>query len=333
MARIAVIGAGISGVACAKELASAGHRVNLLDRGLRIGGRMAMTTLRAPVEPTGHIVDIGAAYATASDPDFQALMNSWIERGLAREWTDAFHVSTPAGIGEIKTGPMRYATTGGLRSLVEDLADSLPDNVRLSHPTDVAHITKSDSGIVVDENAFDAAVLAMPDQQARRLLDPAFAATITALRGIAWESVLSTTLVYSKRTWAEFDGLFVNESPDLTWIADDGRRRGDDAPVLVAHSTGELARQHLETPERALPRMRGAVEEILGVSAEPVWSQIKRWTHARPLVAREAPFHLDPGTKIGVCGDAWHGSPSGGPRIEAAWLSGRALGRALAELL
>jgi renalase len=333
MARIAVIGAGISGVACAKELADAGHRVNLLDRGLRIGGRMAMTTLRAPAEPKGHVVDIGAAYATASDPDFLALMTSWIERGLAREWTDTFHVGTPAGLGQAKTGPMRYATANGLRSLVEDLADSLPESVRLSHPTDVSLITKSESGIVVDENAFDAAVLAMPDQQARRLLDPAFAPTITALRGIAWESVLSTTLVFDKRAWVEFDGIFVNESPDLTWIADDGRRRGDDAPVLVAHSTGELARQHLEEPDRALPRMRGAVEEVLGISADPVWTQVKRWTHARPLVSREAPFHLDPASKVGVCGDAWHGGQHGSPRIEAAWLSGRALGRAMAELL
>ena len=53
-----VVGAGISGVACAREVAAAGHAVVVLDRGRVVGGRMARWTR------DGRAVDVGAAYFT-----------------------------------------------------------------------------------------------------------------------------------------------------------------------------------------------------------------------------------------------------------------------------
>ena len=55
-----VIGAGISGLACARALTEAGVPVRVLDRGNRAGGRMASRTLH------GRQVDLGASYLTAS---------------------------------------------------------------------------------------------------------------------------------------------------------------------------------------------------------------------------------------------------------------------------
>ena len=51
---VIVVGAGISGVAAARELRDAGLPVVVLDRGRRIGGRMASRTI------DGRPVDIGA---------------------------------------------------------------------------------------------------------------------------------------------------------------------------------------------------------------------------------------------------------------------------------
>ncbi|GMA88848.1 hypothetical protein GCM10025868_40980 [Angustibacter aerolatus] len=61
---VIVVGAGISGVTCARELDRAGLPVRVLDRGRRIGGRMAL-------QRTGsRVVDTGASYLTASDDAF-----------------------------------------------------------------------------------------------------------------------------------------------------------------------------------------------------------------------------------------------------------------------
>ena len=62
---VIVVGAGISGVACARALSEAGLAVRVLDRGRRIGGRMASRSV------DGRPVDIGASYVTASDACFR----------------------------------------------------------------------------------------------------------------------------------------------------------------------------------------------------------------------------------------------------------------------
>ncbi len=55
---------------------------------------------------------------------------------------------------------------------------------------------------------------------------------------------------------------------------------------------------------------------------------VRRWSLAKPLASRDEPYHLG-AAGIGLAGDGWHG-PS---RVEAAYLSGLALGEALAARL
>ncbi len=305
-APVIVVGAGISGVACARELVAAGVPVRLLDRGRRAGGRMAVRTV------DDHAVDLGASYFTVSEPAFEAVVDDWRRRGLARPWTDTFHLASPEGLQGTKSGPMRWAATQGLRSLVEDLARGL----------DVDHgvtVTSAGSGSV-DGTAASAVVLAMPDPQARRLLDGSLAAAADA----EYQPSLVLAAGYEERLWPAFDAAFVSDDPALAFVADDGRRRGDDALVLVAHSTPDLARDHLDDPAAATGAMLGGLRRVLGVDAEPRWSFVQRWTFAQPTGKREQPFALS-GDLVGRCGDGW----SQRPRVEAAFESGRALGAEL----
>ena len=263
-------------------------------------------------------MDIGASYFTVSDPLFEAVVESWRVRGLARPWTDTFAVASDGELTD-KSGPMRWAAPAGLRSLVEDLATGL----EVQQQT----VSRIGPGLEVDGSPAAAVVLAMPDPQARRLLDPGYAAEIAALDD-PFDPVLALTARWSSRTWAQVDGVFVSDNPVIAWIADDGRRRGDDAPVLVAHSTPEFAAQHLETPDDAAPSLVEAVRETLQLDREPESTRVHRWTFAKPTGHRSEPFHLGD-ARIGLCGDAW----SDKPRVESAYLSGRALGEALAERL
>ncbi len=315
--RTTVIGAGISGVACARALTAAGLPVRLLDRGRAPGGRMAGRTLH------GRAVDLGASYLTV-DPDgaFAPVVADWVARGLAREWTDTFSVAGPDGIGETKTGPMRYGAAGGLRSLVVDLAGGLD----LTGQRTVESVRDADRP-TVDGEASDAVVLALPDPQAVRLLADGSTAR-AALDPGAWQATLAVALGWPTRQWdADLHGAFVHDHPDLEWVADDGDRRGDGAPVLVAHTTPGFAAQHLADPDLAGPDVVAAVRQVLGIGAEPEWSHVHRWTFAKPTAPREQPFHLDGG--IGLCGDGWS-APS---KVQGAWTSGHALGEELARRL
>ncbi|MDH5278338.1 MAG: NAD(P)-binding protein [Actinomycetota bacterium] len=312
---VLVVGGGIAGVACARVLHDAGVRVRVRDRGRRLGGRMAVRTV------DDRPVDVGAAYFTADSPAFTQVVESWVAAGLARPWTDTFHVATPDdGITGTVTGPVRYATPGGLRSLVEQLAVGLD----VTHADDVESVT---AGPLVDGEPYAAVALAMPAPQADDLLPAAIAEEApTAPR--LWEPALSLVTLWDERVWPALDGVFVHDSPVLTWVADDGSRRGDGAAVLVAHSDPVLAAAHLDDPAAAVPAMLDELRRTLRIDAVPSGHFVKRWSLAKPVDVVTMPFHLGP-ARVGRCGDGWHGRS----RIESAYLSGSALGRGLRTLL
>ena len=239
---VLVVGGGISGVSCAQVLARAGVDVVLLDRGRRLGGRMAVRTVDE------RAVDIGASYFTVADDAFAAVVAGWADRGLARPWTDTFHVVDAGRPAGTKQGSVRWAAPSGLRSLVDDLAQGLA-----VERVEVGHVAPGPAPgrLLVDGRPARAVVLAMPDPQARRLLHPGLPSG--GALDDPFVPALALSAGWDRRVWDDgFDGAFVNGDDHLSWVADDGRRRGDGAPVLVAHSTGELAAAHLETPQRAL---------------------------------------------------------------------------------
>ncbi|WP_341925827.1 FAD-dependent oxidoreductase [Nocardioides psychrotolerans] len=317
---IIVVGAGISGVACARVLAEAGLPVTVVDRGRRIGGRMA--SRRLAERP----VDTGAQYFTVTDDRFARVVADLESAGVVRPWTDTFTVLSSGAAPAPKQGPVRWGTPAGMRSVVEALASGL--EVREDA---VEVVTADPEGLRVDGTPASAVVLAMPDGQAARLLGEGLS-PLAADLSREWEPVLALTAWWPTRLWdldgAFVAGAFVNDDPDLAWIADDGSRRGDGAPVLVAHSTPTFAAPHVPDPQAALPAMVAAVQRVLGISVPPSGTHLQRWSMARPTGSRDEPFLLTP-SGLGVCGDGW------GPvsKVEGAFLSGAALGDALVTRL
>lgn len=132
---------------------------------------------------------------------------------------------------------------------------------------------------------------------------------------------------WNTRGWPPIDGAFVHRDPTITWIADDGRRRGDNAPVLVAHSTSEFAAGRLGDPPAAAGDLTRALRRLLGIPADPAWTYVQRWTFARPTEPRER-THFFGAARVGLAGDSW-----GSPRVETAWRSGTDLARTISAAL
>jgi renalase len=305
---VVVVGAGIAGIACARELAAAGVPARVLDRGRAVGGRMASRRIE------GRTVDLGAAYFTARDPEFAEVVDRWQAAGLARPWTSELAVL--GGEPGRSAGPMRWAAPGGLRSLVAELAKGL--DVELDRP-----VSRVGPGPAVDGERADVVVLAMPDPQALRLVDPASEAALE-LAGREWRPVIAVVAGWESRRWPELPAAFVNDNPVLSLVADDGDRRGDAAPVLVLHSTAAVARAHDTAPAGAVPEMLDMLRQLLDVGAAPMWTHAHRWRFASPAASRDREFHLG-GDGVALAGDGW-----GSARVETAWRSGTLLGRAIA---
>lgn len=316
---VTVIGAGMAGAACVASLRRAGVAVRWCDRGAVAGGRMASPVIH------GRVVDVGASYFTVRDAAFGSLVEGWADAGLARAWTDTFAVFGAGGgvagaglSGEagVSAGPMRWAAPGGLAALVAAVG-GLGGGV--------------EAGGVEMEGGRDFAalpeghvVLAMPDAQARRLApvpDP-----------VASDPAIAVVLGFARRSWS-FEGAFVNGHPALEWVADDGARRGDGAPVLVAHTTAAHARRHVGDPAAAADVVVSALRELIGLP-EPDWTEVRFWELAKPAGSHPATFGLieEPGGRlVGLAGDQWAGGTT--PRVESAWRSGTDLATALVARL
>ena len=308
---ITVVGAGIAGVTCARALQAAGQQVVVLDRGRVPGGRMATRALPTRED---RWVDTGASYFTVRDPEFQSIVDDWAARGLARPWTDTFAVLRDGVLVERKTGPVRWSAPGGLRSLVEDLATGL--DVRGGR-----HVRSVSAGLV-DGEPTDAVVLAMPDPQALEVLDASLQHERAAVSGRSWDPVLALVARWPERSW-DWDGAFVHGSEVIEWLADDGSRRGDGAPVLVAHSTPSFAATRLVDPPAAADELVAGVRAATGLNEPEQVQHVQRWTYAKPVGTREATYFLGE-QRVGLCGDGW-----GASKVEAAWASGAALAQAL----
>ena len=291
---VVVVGAGLAGIAAARTLRAAGVEVRVLDRGHRVGGRMASRRYG------DRVADIGASYFTVSDPAFEAVVEDWRRRGLARGWTDTFAVSA-GGALSAKTGPLRWAAPGGLRSLVEDLAVGL--DVREQT------VTRIGPGPTVDDEPAAAVLLAMPDPQARRLLDDSFEAERAALDD-PFEPVLALTARWSERRWPDVDGVFVSENPVLTWIADDGRRR--ETPHRCWSPTPRpRSPPSTSTPRIGRPRPGGRAARRAGRRRGPGHRPRAPLDLRKPTGTRDEAFHLGPDL-VGLCGDRLVGPAAGG---------------------
>lgn len=307
---VVVVGAGLAGIACAREVAAAGIPVRVLDRGRTVGGRMASSP------HDGRPVDMGAAYFTVRDPAFAEVVAEWRSAGLARPWTAELAV-LEHGDRSRSAGPMRWAAPGGLRSLVAALAEGL--DVELGH-----EVRRVEAGPRVDGEDADVVVLAMPDPQAARVLDPGLP-EVALLADRPWRPTVTVAAGYPERAWPELAAAFVNDHPVLALVADDGARRGDAVPVLVSHTTAEVARRFDADPAKAVPMVVEAVRELLELTDAPLWTDAHRWRYAAPERDRAEPFHLGE-NGIGLAGDGW-----GSSRIETAWRSGHLLGLEIAD--
>ena len=296
---VTIVGAGMAGAACAQVLHHAGVPFRIVDRGRAPGGRMSSPELH------GRRVDLGAGYFTVRDQEFTTVVADWESKGLARQWANTFGILKPETVPCTTTGPVRWATPAGLRSLVRNMVEGFEIQ-------DSTEITDLPDGHVV---------VAMPDPQAARLTSVPDA--------VDYDAVIAVACGFDGLDIPFRDAAFVNDHPDIDFVVDDGARRADGAPVLVAHTTSERAQQHLDEPDGAIGSVLDALRELSVITTQPTWTHAHRWTFAKPAAQHDSNFALEQqdGRFVGLAGDQW--CDSGVPRVESAWRSGTDVGREL----
>jgi hypothetical protein len=164
---VAVVGAGISGLSCARTLADHGLPVTVFEKSRGVGGRMA--TRRSD---NGAAFDHGAQYFTVRDERFQNCVDSWQHAGLVQRWTGRIVSLHDQNTEQDKSSTARFVACPGMNAICRHLAENLDvrTNTRVAPPTRC-----QGKWLVSDETGselgrYDVVIVSAPAPQAGELL-------------------------------------------------------------------------------------------------------------------------------------------------------------------
>ncbi len=310
--RTAIIGAGLAGLTCARELAAQGIDPVIFDKGRGLGGRLS--TRRAE---GGYQFDHGARYLTARGDDFASLLLTAESAGAVARWP----------MEEEETA---FVGMPGMTGLAKFLANDL--NIRKA--LRITHVRKAEGGwrLEWDEGAevFDRVVITAPSPQTAALL----AEDHPIRRSIAVVDMDPCLALMIGMTPDERVPITIEAQPsdDLSWVALDSAKPGrPDVPCLVAHASPEWSLRHLELemPEIA-QRMLPLVSQVLGthLTADVPYLSAHRWRYALVSKPLGQPFLVDKTQTLFAGGDWCLGA-----RAEDAWTSGKAIASAVLQTI
>jgi renalase len=313
---VAIIGAGMAGLTCARILDAAGLKVRIFDRGRGPGGRMS--TRRSGRWHFDH----GAQYLTAREPEFQAQVKTWTAMGLVEPWSGRLVKLRNGVMDSFEDGKTRYVGVPGMSAIMRHLAQGL--DVRLN--TEVTILARDDRSWRLEDFAgndlgvFDATVVALPGPQAAQL-----SAGLTPLAENAAVEVApcwSLMVGFDQPLDVPFDGAFIDHRV-LAWSARNNSKPGrPSTEAWVLHATQAWSTEHAQQGGEQVAAMLLAAfaEAINGKLVLPATRICHRWRFAQPLNTANGPCLYDWENRIGACGD-WCSQN----RIEGAWLSGCAM--------
>ena len=315
--RIAIIGAGIAGLSCARALVARGARVTVFEQGRRPGGRAA--TLRTEFGNFDH----GAQYFTVQSHAFERAVAQWVQAGIATRWAGQIIAVEGTATEDKTASATRYTGAAGMISIAKHLSEGI--DVRLDTRIGSVLQTGARWGLLDETErspspgGFDAIVLAMPSAQAAQLagVPPTLG---QHLRMVEWRPCWAALLALQATSGFDFAGAFVNDHAALSWVA----RETDDSGIerWVLHATANWTVSHLNLPSDDVAALLAqALAERFNFGFRPAYVSAHRWPHATPVRPLLERYLWDERLRIGAVGD-W----CQGPRFEGAYLSGDALG-------
>lgn len=336
--RVAVIGSGIAGLACARTLQRKGREVTVFDKGRNVGGR-AGTRLT-----DGHRFDHGAQFFTVADPRFYRLVDELTTQGVVAPWiAEPSHDRSPRLVGTPSMRQVPQEMAVGLNvnqstevtGLVREASGSWTLRTEsTSHDT-----TRPEKGRPTQTSfgPFDAVVTTAPAPQSARLLKHVAPEVSTRLGEARYAPCWALMVGFERPVPCGFDYRECPSGP-ISWLARMSSKPGNPTTpdCWTAHASVDYSLSQLEAPAESV-RQELLQHFLRLVQFEPSTSgapaaprptpslvRVHRWRYAKVEQSLDTNFLWDNDQRIGIAGDFCLG-----PRVECAFLSGLALGRHL----
>ena len=315
--RVAVIGAGVTGLTCAALLARHSIAPVVYEKSRGLGGRVA--TRR---RDDGLTFDHGAQYFTARSASFRALVDDAQRRGEIRPWMPVTAAGERArdepwfvGVPTMNAWLKPYAEGLDLRTQAEAVR-FVPDGVRWR----IAFKSGETS------EPYDLIVSSAPVVQAR-LLAVADPALVSALADVVMAPCWAVMAAFESRVAVDLD-VARPASDALAWVARNGTKPGrGDVDTWVLHGSPAWSTAHLEDDAADVERvLLQTFADLVGALPAVRYATAHRWRYALTTRPLGQPYATNAAGTLFLGGD-W----TLGPRIECAHDSGVAMAAAVLQ--
>ncbi|PQV64701.1 hypothetical protein B1R32_104200 [Abditibacterium utsteinense] len=319
MKKVLILGAGISGLVAARELEKLGHEVIVVDKGRGIGGRMATRRF------DGAVFDHGAQFFTARDAEFQAMVENWMQIGVAREWFRGYPTPDES---KPRDGHPRFCGTNGMTSIGKHLSAGLDVQLeeeieRLERKNGIwSAFSKSGARFSGEE-----LILTAPVPQSLSLLKTAKlelpVESQKTLDNLRYEPCIAVLANLDAPSQIPAPGALYVEGEIVWWLGDNFQKGVSNRfGSVTIHSTGAFAAEHYDDEDEALIEILGReAAPHLGAGIER--AQVRRWKFSKPENPLQIGHLRIENLNLSFAGDIFQGA-----KIEGAVLSGLSSARA-----
>ena len=322
--RIAILGAGISGLTLAQALKDHADVV-VYEKARGVGGRMS-TRYADPFH-----FDHGTQFFTARTAEFQAFLAPYMARGTVQQWTGKL-IGLEAGATPWKREwfEPHYVASPNMNSLCKAMAEG----VTLALSTEVAPLGErtAEGWALHDANGqllgvYDWVISTAPPVQTHRL----FSRSDIAPQKARLLGCYALMLGFD-RPWQEPWIVAKLRAGPLGWIAVNSTKPGRNAAVtaLVAHASNDWSEAHIDADvDVAQQQLLQHFTEATGIAtAEAAYVSTHRWRYALLEEATRPGYYLDMASQCAATGD-W----ASDSRIEDAWAEAMKLATRLHALI
>lgn len=277
--RVAVLGAGISGLVCAMEVAAGGGEVALFEQSRGPGGRVSSRVVQGGAE-NGFVWDHGCQYFCPKSPEAVAAAQQWLEAGAVAEWNGRF------GSVDVESGRWKEEESGHQRLVGSPQMSSLAEHLleRACELGVSVHLGSKVDGLkwLDEEGAWSVASTHREQGVSETLADVVVASDcllapviddVESAQGLAAAMRSFGTTESASSSFAAMlavrgptglpDGIMVRSSETVAWMAKDSSKPGrsgcvpEDVELWTVHASPGYAAKVME--ERGLTR-RGSLE-------------------------------------------------------------------------
>lgn len=317
--KVAVIGAGLAGLSCARDLRRAGFFVEVFEQERVIGGRLS--TARVGLES----FDYGAQYLTARTSKFRSFIDEVVGLSYAARWTPRSQISGPEGGGQIMPW---YVGTPGMASIVRPLTESL----RIQTSRRVHTLERVDKSWKIwfeDETfvgPFAAVAVCVPAPEARLLLGRVGDMTQIMSR-VRMAPCWALMIQFEERVLPEQD-VFSDMTETIRWIARNNTKpgRGKKGETIVIHASPTWSRETEDVdPDVVADELWNEASHALGLPpVRPSRKSAHLWRHGLVENSLGETYLFSQDYNVGAAGD-W----CLGRLAEHAYESGTGLAKAI----